>query len=166
MVCWTTMCVSSMCRLTVLGKLFTPSCVCSPISEIGSSPLKGCRVIADLAESNGSLSPGLWLTSPAGWLQRTGLRNPMLGNPVWATFFHLYGQSDLLVQCGFDTVVNTQTYPREDNTRLVTECDMYNCLVIICFWWICLFVQLKQIIVIWSDGKVSSRFVLYIAYLA
>ena len=30
------------------------------------------RVIAGLAESNGSLPPGLWLTSPAGWLPRTG----------------------------------------------------------------------------------------------
>ena len=32
------------CRVTVLGKLFTPvvtSCLCSPSSEIGSSPLKG-----------------------------------------------------------------------------------------------------------------------------
>jgi len=31
------------CRVTVLGKLFTPSCLCSPSSEIGSSPLKGCE---------------------------------------------------------------------------------------------------------------------------
>ena len=30
------------CRVTVLGKLFTPLCLCSPSSKIGSSPLKGC----------------------------------------------------------------------------------------------------------------------------
>ena len=31
------------------------------------------RVTADLAGNNGSLPPGLWLTSPAGWLPRTGI---------------------------------------------------------------------------------------------
>ena len=30
------------CWITVLGKLFTPIVLCSPSSEIGSSPLKGC----------------------------------------------------------------------------------------------------------------------------
>jgi len=29
--------------------------------------------MARLAESNGSLLPGLWLMSPAGWLPRTGI---------------------------------------------------------------------------------------------
>jgi len=32
-----------------------------------------CRVTVGLAESNGSLPLGLWLTSPAGWLPRTGI---------------------------------------------------------------------------------------------
>jgi len=41
------------CRITVLGKLFTPS------NEIGSSLLRVARVTADLAESSGSLPPGL-----------------------------------------------------------------------------------------------------------
>ena len=31
------------------------------------------RVTAGQADSNGSLPPGLWLTSPAGWLPRTGI---------------------------------------------------------------------------------------------
>ena len=31
------------------------------------------EVIAALAESSGSLPPGLWLQSPAGWLPRTGI---------------------------------------------------------------------------------------------
>ena len=57
-----------LCRVTVLGKLFTPIV---PSGEIGSSFLKGCRVTAGLAESNGSLPPASWLTSPAGWLPRT-----------------------------------------------------------------------------------------------
>jgi len=59
-----------------------PLCLCSPSSKIGSSPLKGCEVTADLAESNGSLPPGLWLTSPAGWLQRTGISSGTLRSAV------------------------------------------------------------------------------------
>jgi len=31
-----------------------------------------------LVESNGSLPPGLWLTSPAGWLPRTGISSGTL----------------------------------------------------------------------------------------
>jgi len=34
---------SRCCRITVLGKLFTPLCLCSPNSKIGSSPVKCCR---------------------------------------------------------------------------------------------------------------------------
>jgi len=35
--------------------------------------LRVAGVTAGLAESNGSPPPGLWLTSPAGWLPRTGI---------------------------------------------------------------------------------------------
>jgi len=35
-------------------------------------------VTAGLAESNGSLPPGLWFTSPAGWLPRTGISSGTL----------------------------------------------------------------------------------------
>ena len=50
-----------------------PSCLCPPSSEIGTSLLRVARLTAWLAESDGSLLPGLWLTSPAGWLPRTGI---------------------------------------------------------------------------------------------
>jgi len=43
-----------------------------------SSPLMGSMVTAGLAESNGSLPPGLWITSPAGWLLRTGISSGTL----------------------------------------------------------------------------------------
>jgi len=35
-------------------------------------------VTAGLADSNGSLPPGLWFTSPAGWLPRTGISSGTL----------------------------------------------------------------------------------------
>jgi len=45
------------------------------------------RVTAGLVESNGSLPPGLWLTSPAGWLPRTGISSGTLRSAIeWATF--------------------------------------------------------------------------------
>jgi len=60
-------------------------------AKLAAALLRVARVNAGLVESNGSLPPGLWLTSPAGWLpqsawSRDQLRNPTLGNRVWATF--------------------------------------------------------------------------------
>ena len=40
------------------------------------------RVTAGLAESNGSLLPGLWLTSPAGWLPRTRIGSRTLRSVI------------------------------------------------------------------------------------
>ena len=73
------------CQVTVLGKLFTPIVPLSPSSKIGSSPLKGCGAVgvtAGLAEGNGSLPPGLWLTSPADWLPRTGISSRTLRSVI------------------------------------------------------------------------------------
>ena len=39
-------------------------------------------VTAGLAESNDSLPPGLWLTSPAGWLPRTGISSGTLRSVI------------------------------------------------------------------------------------
>ena len=58
------------CRVTVLGKLFTP--IVHQAAKLVAAPLRVSGVTAGLAESNGSLQWGLWFTSPAGWLQRTG----------------------------------------------------------------------------------------------
>ena len=44
-----------------------------PGNWVPGSKLRVAGVTAGLAESNGSLSSGLWLTSPAGWLPRTGI---------------------------------------------------------------------------------------------
>ena len=40
---------------------------------LGSRVVSVAGVTAGLAESNGSLPSGLWLTTPAGWLPRTGI---------------------------------------------------------------------------------------------
>ena len=59
--------------------------------------LRVAGVTAGLAESNGSLPPGLWLTSHVGRLtakNRDQLRNHSLGNRVWATFTFLLHLTD------------------------------------------------------------------------
>ena len=74
------------------------SCLCSPSSKIGSSPLKGC---------GGNCRPGgKWWQPTARFMthitcrltakNRDQLRNPTLGNRVWATFtFFYHGESDI-----------------------------------------------------------------------
>ena len=57
-------------RVTVLGKL--RACVYLA-AKLVTALLRVARVTADLVESNGSLLPALWLTSPAGWLPRTAI---------------------------------------------------------------------------------------------
>ena len=42
-------------------------------AKLVAALLRVARVTAGVAESNGSLPPGLWLASPAGWLPRTGI---------------------------------------------------------------------------------------------
>ena len=54
-------------RVTVLGKLFIPNCASVyQAAKLVAALLRVAGVTADLAESNGSLPPGLRLTSPAG----------------------------------------------------------------------------------------------------
>jgi len=61
------------CRVTVLGKLFTPIVpLFTKQQKLVAALLRVMEVTAGLAESNGGLPPGLWLTSPARWQLRTG----------------------------------------------------------------------------------------------
>jgi len=69
------------CRVTVLGKLFTPIVPLFTKQQNWWQPSYE-RVTACLAESNGNLSPDLWLTSPAGWLPRTGISSGTLCSAV------------------------------------------------------------------------------------
>jgi len=47
-------------------------------AKLVAAPLRVVGVTTGLAESNGSLPPGLWFTSPAGWLPRTGINSGTL----------------------------------------------------------------------------------------
>ena len=74
---------SRRCRVTVLGKLFTPIVpLFTKQRKLDAALLKVARVIAGRAESNASLPPGLWLTSPAGWLPRTGISSGTLRSVI------------------------------------------------------------------------------------
>jgi len=64
------------CRVTVLGKLLTPI-----VPLFAKQQNWVAEVTAGLAESNGSLPPGL-LTSPACWLPRTGISSGTLRSAI------------------------------------------------------------------------------------
>ena len=71
------------CRVTVLGKLFTPVApLFTKQQKLVAALLRVARVTAGLAESNGSLPPGLWLTLPACWLPRTGISSGTLRSAI------------------------------------------------------------------------------------
>jgi len=50
-----------------------PSSSVHQAAKLVAALLRVAGVTAGLAESNGNLPPGLWLTLPAGWLPRTGI---------------------------------------------------------------------------------------------
>ena len=51
-------------------------------AKLVSALLRVVRVTTGLVESSGSLPPGLWLTSPAGWLPRTGIGSGTLRSVI------------------------------------------------------------------------------------
>ena len=71
------------CLVTVLGKLFTPIGVSvHQAAKLVAALLRVAGVTVGLAESNGSLPPGLWLMSPAGWLPRTRISSGTLRSVI------------------------------------------------------------------------------------
>jgi len=59
------------------------SCTCLPVSlNLVAALLRVVGITAGLAESNGSLPSGLWLTSPTGWLPRTLIRSGTLHSAI------------------------------------------------------------------------------------
>ena len=61
-------------------------------AQLVAALLRVAGVTAGLAESNGSLPPGVWLTSPAGWLPRTRISSRTLCSAIeyLATFTFLW----------------------------------------------------------------------------
>jgi len=72
------------CRVTVLGRLFNHTHWASvhQAVRLAAALLTVAGVTAGLAQSNGSLPPGLWLTSLAGWLSRTEISSGTLRSVI------------------------------------------------------------------------------------
>ena len=51
-------------------------------AKLAAALLRVAKVTAGLVESNDSLPPGLWLTSPAGWLLTTGISSGTLRSVI------------------------------------------------------------------------------------
>ena len=51
-------------------------------AKLVAALLRVARVTVGLVESNGSLPPGSWLASPAGWLPRTGISSGTLRSAI------------------------------------------------------------------------------------
>jgi len=51
-------------------------------AKLVAALLRLARVTVGLAESNGGLPPGLWLTPPTGWLPRTGISSGTLRSVI------------------------------------------------------------------------------------
>jgi len=66
--------------LTATGQKSQKSCWRSTASARQRTTVES--TFAGLVESNGSLPPGLWLTSPAGWLPGTGISSGTLRSAV------------------------------------------------------------------------------------
>ena len=76
---------SRRCQVTVFTVRQTVHTNCASVhqaAKLVAALLRVAGVTAGLAESNGSLPPGLWLTSPAGWLPRTGISSRTLRSVI------------------------------------------------------------------------------------
>jgi len=58
-------------------------------AKLVAALLRVARVTAGLAESNGSLPPGLWLASPTGWLPKTGISSGTLCSVIELGYLYL-----------------------------------------------------------------------------
>ena len=70
------------CRVSLRQTVHTHPASVHQATKLVAALLRVARVTVSLAESNGSLPPGLWLTSPAGWLPRTGISSGTLRSAI------------------------------------------------------------------------------------
>jgi len=82
--------------------------------------LRIARVTAGLAQSNGSLPPGLWLTSPAGRLPRTGISSGTLRSAIeyWLPLLFYFWLFTLSQK---KTICNPLAHPTWKYTSLTCE---------------------------------------------
>jgi len=88
---------SRRCRVTVLGKLFTPTV--HQAAKLVAVLLRVAGVTAGLVESNGRFMTHVTYRLTAK--NRDQLWNPMLGNQVWATFTFLQRQKTIVSKYPF-----------------------------------------------------------------
>ena len=99
------------CRITVLGKpIHTHRASVHQAAKLVAARLRVAGVTAGLAENNGSLPPGLWLTSSAGWLSRTGISSGTLRMVIEYGLTFLVGVQ-LLLNCYTVAAPQTQVRP-------------------------------------------------------
>jgi len=86
-------------------------------AKLVAALLRVVGVTAGLAESNGSLLSGLWLTSPAGWLTRTGISSGTLRSVTeYGLLLPFYTGRNQCDAAG--TVVNAAIDPLSANVTL------------------------------------------------
>ena len=66
-------------------------------AKLVAALLRTVRVTAGLVESNGSLPPGFWFMSHAGWLPRTGISCGTLPSAVSYLFLPCYHYNDVML---------------------------------------------------------------------
>jgi len=82
---------SRRCRVTSLRQtVHTYHASVHQAAKLVAAFLRVAGVTAGLAESNGSLPPGLWLTSPAGWLPRTRISSGTLCSVISMGYLYLF----------------------------------------------------------------------------
>ena len=89
-------------------------------AKLVAALLRVARVTAGLAESNVSLPPGLWLTSPAGWLASTGISSEAYVQQSSIGYLYFF-TSDYLCYLRKKTICNPFAHPTWKCTRLTCE---------------------------------------------
>jgi len=90
-------------------------------AKLVAALLRVAGVTAGLAESNGSLPPGLWLTSPAGWLSRTGISSGTLCSVIeYGLPFYIC----LVVSFSLDAIITVDCM-QNAQTLLYRECSSF-----------------------------------------
>ena len=110
----------SQSRCSLRQTVHTHGASVNQAAKLVAALLRVVGVTAGLAESNGSLPPGLWVTSPAGWLPRTRISSGTLRSVIE------YGLA-LPVTCDSMGSISTQPISRTDNTATICDRPLWRC---------------------------------------